>query len=184
MTIGVSTSMVHLSYSEREAYTSPYPLGLAVAQQTVTGNVSGGQANFAFLAAGGFLYRLEMFRLQRLPVVSDGCDVISSHKSLTDAAGLGPVTFDLNWICEQTDGILSIYSLPAQAFREIRRLPVGRTDRTALQTVWSAAMPNVDAATYEVTLIMSYWPVTALKEPGFLASFWEAPVVPTLDPSG
>lgn len=182
MAIVTNTGVIHLPFGERPQYGSPYPEGIAVAHADVTGDASGGAVTVAILADGGFLYRLELMNATRSDVANVTLDVISSHRWATDKSGLGATAFDLNWLAtRQAVGTFVVYTLRGEDRDRIRRFPLGRTDKVALQTIWAVTFQtNVNTIEYDVDLVLTYWPKESLAMPGFLSSFYEAPAVPPL----
>ncbi len=178
MAIAVNTGVVRLPFADRPAFGSPYPEGIAVAGTTLTGDASGGDVTLVVLSDGGFLYRVEKVGLTKGDALATTLALLSSHRWASDRSGLGPTTFDLNWITTQVlAATFSVFSLAATDFQQIRRFPIGRTDAVALQTIFQFGhSTNVNTRSYQFDLVMSYWRTESMYRPGFLQSFWESPV--------
>jgi len=181
MSVSTTGTLVHLPFADRAAYGSPYPEGLAVEQMTVTGDATGGIVTTALQADGGFLYRLEMLSATKGSLVSNEASYILAHRMLTDRSGGALGSFNRNWVPDRRPGTsFSTYNPAPSDLAMLRRLPAGRTDRVSLQVLanfnW---LTNEDTIVYDVAWIFTYWPVESLYRPGFLASFWESPFVPT-----
>lgn len=168
-----------LPFTERQLYSSPYPVGLAVGHVDMLGDASGGNVVCSFLVDGGFLFRAELFNWAADEATVREGSFITSHRMLTDRSGLGATAFDLNWIrLGNGDGGFVVYQPRVDDFARIRRIPMGRTDDVQLQTLCAFFInTNVDTIVYDFDVIFSYWDVRSLIEPGFLQSFWEAPIV-------
>jgi len=182
--ISVNTGIVHLPLGERPRYGSPYPEGIAVGHQDITGDASGGTIVNAFLADGGFLYRLELVNVTQSTANTNSVHIIQSSRWATDKSGLGAAAFDLNWHLIQVgrDGF-SVYTPENQNMGMMRRMIMGRTDTVDLQTVASYHIgSNVDTVVWDMDIVLTYWRKESLSLPGFLSSFYEAPAVPPLVP--
>ena len=98
---------------------------------------------------------------------------------------VGANSFDLNWWLERRTltPTFSTYTLYAAAYPQIRRFPMGRTENAPLQIIMQFIHEtNTNTVTYDFDLICSYWKKESLYRPGFLMSFFEAPVVPLVTP--
>jgi len=182
MAISTTGELVHLAFAERPAYASPYPEGLAVGHVDVVGDASSGAVTVSFLAEGGFLYRLEWVQFTAGESTQRNGSFISSHRMLTDRSGLGATAFDLNHVATvRSEPLLFvIYDMSTPGtLQAIKRLPIGRTEKTASgEIVWTSILDtNTDTIVYDFDIFLAYWPIQALKLPGFLQAFWEAPIV-------
>ena len=182
MAVSTTAGVIHVPFSDRAEYSSPYPLGIAVAHADLLGDATGGLAVASFLADGQFLYRLEGLNTTvNEDADTDIVDCITSHGWATRTAGLGTAAFDLNWVlikrAATSPANFAIASLADADLRAISRLPMGRTDKVALQTIMAIDHRNTDTRIYDFDAWWSYWPATARSESGFLQSFYEAPVV-------
>lgn len=183
MSIAATGEIIHLPFGERPAYGSPYPEGIAVGHIDQVGDASGNPITATFLADGGFLYRLELTQATRGGVDTTDWDYITSHRWATDKSGLGATAFDLNWVAaQQSQGLSSFTSHTprVQDLAAIRRFPMGRTDKVALQTLLSWTAENTDTILYDFDVVLTYWRKESLSMPGFLSAFYEAPAAPTL----
>jgi len=182
LAIAASDGVVLLPFTDREPYGSPYPEGLAVSHIDVTGDASGGGITAAVLADGGFLFRVEAINATVDSETTDDLTLITVHRLLTDRSGLGQSAFSLNWhMTQQKLQGFSVWGLHGDR-PALVRLPIGRTDIVSLQTIFTWVMEtNVDGDIYDFDLIMTYWRVTSLYRPGMLHSFWESPIVPTVE---
>ncbi len=181
MAIAATGGLVHLPFADRQIFGSPYPQGIAVGHIDITGDVSGGGISATFLADTGFLYRLEVFQSTRGNESADKASYASAHRWATDRSGRGLAAFDLNWVCDQTIGdSFSVYKPFPVDLEMLRRFPMGRTANDPDgQIIWSVFYEtNTDAIIFDVDLVLTYWRQEAMFRPGFLASFWEAPIVP------
>jgi len=181
MTVAGTGTLVHLPFPDRPEYGSPYPEGIAVGHIDITGDASGGAITSALSAEGRFLYRLELLNATKGTAIANIANYITAHRWATERSGLGAQAFDLNWIPSKVDGAaFSVYRPESQDLEMIRRFPIGRTDRVDLQVITSFFwQTNEDLILYDVDWVFTYWPSTALYRPGFLASFWESPFIPT-----
>jgi len=76
-------------------------------------------------------------------------------------------------------GTFGVWIPSSDVLFAMRRVPVGRTDQVIQQILFGFEMPtNEDLTVYDFDLILTYWPTESLYRPGFLSSFWEAPLVP------
>jgi len=185
MAIALTTGVVHLPFGQRPGFGDPYPEGIAVAQRTIIGDATGGTVSLSVLTDGGFLYRVERAGLAKGDAVATTLDVISVHRWATARSGLGDFAFDLNWILPPlATGTFSAFGFTNEDWLQLRRFPMGRTERAAAaqQLFFFSHSSNVNTITYEFDLIMAYWSVSAAYRPGFLESFWEAPPVPIRGP--
>ncbi len=188
MAIALTTGVVHLPFGERPQYGSPYPEGLAVAHRAITGDASGNPLTLSILADAGFLYRLELLQVARGAAAIIQTHLITSHRWASDRSGLGDSAFDLNWqmvgLAATTFATYTLITGSAargpSPLTEIRRFPMGRTDNVPLQQLMLITFDiNVDTITHEFAVVLTYWRKEALALPGFLSSFFEAPVIPT-----
>jgi len=184
MSIVTNGGLVHLPFTSRVDYSTPYPEGLAVAHIDVVGDASTGTITVSVLADGLFLYRLEAVNSTRAGNSTAAQSLITSHRMLSDRSGLGASAFDLNWHLQRVTTSFSVFSPSERDLPMIKRLPIGRTDKVAQQSilVWTDD-GNVNTINYDFDAVFSYWPVQALTRPGFLQAFWEAPVV-SVGPAG
>lgn len=180
MTVAGTGTLVHLPFADRAAFGSPYPEGIAVAHIDLTGDATGGIASGSVQAVGPFLYRLELMAatLNSGPAITGS--YTSAHRWAADRSGLGQTAFDLSWVPDiAQDGGFTLLRPSPVDYAQIRRVPLGRTDVSALWVIWQTTFgTNVDGGLYDFDLILTYWPAESLYQPGFLASFFEAPVVP------
>ena len=181
MAVATTGGIVHLPFTERPDYGSPFPEGIAVGHIDATGDASGGGVSGAFIAETGFLYRLELANSTRGSENADAVSHLSSHRWATDRSGLGNLAFDLNWGTRQviSDGF-ALYVPEVQDLQMLRRFPIGRTDvNPAGQTIWAVFFEtNFDTILYDMDVVFSYWRTEAMYRPGFLAQFWETPFTP------
>ncbi len=185
MSVQETDGLVFLPFSERQRYGDAHPIGIAVGHMDMVGDASGGVVSASLLADAGFLFRLELIQATRNVTTAAPMDLIVSHRWATDRSGLGATAFDMNWILEQRSTATFTFSTfsPSPAdLQMIRRFPLGRTDNTTLQFVVSFNVANVDTVIHDFDVVLSYWRAEALFRPGFLASFWESPFVPTPAP--
>jgi len=170
-----------MAFADRAAFASPYPEGIAAGHVDVLGDASGGSVSASFDANGGFLYRLELMNVTVPSASAVTANYVTAHRWITDRTGLGPAAFDLNWIFSQgVDASFSVFTPTQRDMATIRRVPIGRTDDILSQVILSLAVEqNVDGGAHDFDVILTYWPVESLYRPGFLSSFWEAPIVPT-----
>lgn len=182
MAIFTSSGIVLLPFADRPAFGSPYPLGMAVGHDDVTGDASGNPITVSFLADGGLLFRLEALNVTRGNVDTDAMNYLTSHRWMTDRSGLGTAAFDLNWVMETNVDATSVFSVSTPRRKDLmalRRLPMGRTDDTVLQTLIAVTIStNTNTVVYGIDVVCSYWRKESLYRPGFLQTFWEAPEVP------
>jgi len=188
MALTPTTGIIHLPFGERPQYGSPYPEGIAVGFISQTGDGSGGNILATFNADAGFLYRLELMQLTRGSPNIVIAHTLTSHRWASERSGLGTTSFDLNWpltffgttafaVAQLAGGANGRGPWPLEM---IRRLPIGRTDSVLLQPIITMTVDiNVTAITHEFAVTLTYWRKEALSFPGFLSSFYEAPVVPT-----
>ena len=195
MAVAATGSVIHLPFGERPQYGSPYPEGIAAGHLNPTGDATGGDITFTFLADAGFLYRFEGFQIARGSATRKFAHCISSHRWASSRSGLGASAFDLNWVLgADVVDTFSVYKMVGERSTgatggaattydrdTVRRLPMGRTDAAILQTLFSATivLGNIDTITHEAALWLTYWRKESLALPGFLSSFFEAPIVPT-----
>lgn len=174
-----------MPFANRPDFADPYPEGLAVGRVDSVGDASGGNVSMTLLSDGGFLFRPELINFTRGDVIDDDVSMIISHRWAADRSPVIPPTgMDLNWgMARDGLGTFSIYRMNADVMEMLRRFPLGRTDNVALQIVFNIIIPtNTLAITYTLNVVCSYWPMSALQRPGFLAAFYEAPVVPRVIP--
>jgi len=178
MAIGVSSGLIHIPFGERPSFGSPYPEGMAVGHIDVVGDASGDPITAVFLADGGFLYRMELCQASRTDFTSNTMSCITSHRWATDRSGLGAGAFDLTWITPRNESSFQLFTLRAEDLAQIRRFPMGRTDDVTLQTVFSwQSDNNTNTIAYDFDVVLTYWRVEAMFLTGFLAAFWESPLV-------
>lgn len=185
MAIGASTGLERLPFTERPDFADPYPEGLAVGHLSVTGDATGGSIATTFLSDGGFLFRLELLSVIRGDTVDDAPNIITSHRwASSRSPAMNPQDYDLNWgLQRDAIGTFTVWDLAPSHLAMIRRFPMGRTEDVPLQLVVAINSPtNTDTITYDYNVVCSYWRKEALQRPGFLASFFEAPVVPRVPP--
>lgn len=194
MALAPTGGIIHLPFGDRPQYGSPYPEGIAVGHIAQTGDATGGTFSMTFVADGGFLYRLEGCQLARGATAVVTVDFITSHRWASDKSGLGVSSFDLNWpMGMSTVGAFSVFTPGGRSvavanegisnddLAMVRRLPMGRTDDTLLQTLMSVNISsNVNAVTHEMSVWLTYWRKESLYQPGFLGSFYEAPATPPI----
>ncbi len=189
MAIAVNAGVVHMPFGERPQYGTPYPLGIAVAHATQTGDATGGAITLTVQADPGFLYRLEMFRLERGTSVLVNMDTITAHAWAQARSGFPVGSFDLNWVPERLQAnTFAVYDMVASRnsgpgpIEAMKRFPMGRLAGAPgvaqLLAVWNVTS-NVDTITHEWQFVATYWDRQALYLPGFLSSFFAAPEVPT-----
>jgi len=181
MAISDTETLIHLPFADRPQYASPYPEGIAVGHHAITGDATGGAVAAALQADGGFLYRLELLTATTSTITANLANFLTAHRWASDRAGVGTSAFSLNWSATQiVPGSFSVFEPTIEALKMIRRFAMGRTDRVELQVLasfnWAT---NVDTTVYDIVWAFTYWPTTALYRPGFLASFYESPFVPT-----
>jgi len=181
VTVSATDNLVHLPFADRIEYGSPYPEGIAVGHLDAVGDASGGSVVGSMQADGGFLYRLELLNATKSTTTTAIAHYITAHRWATDRSGLGAQAFDLNGIAEQfITSTFSAYSLRDVDYQQLRRFPMGRTDRVLTQVLTSFTFEgNENTTVYDIDWMFTSWPTTALYRPGFLASFWESPFVPT-----
>jgi len=182
VSIADSGQIIHLPFTDRPQYADPHPEGIAVGHIDSTGDASGGTLTQTFLADGGFLYRLELLQATRDSDTSSEMNYITSHQWATDRSGLGVGAFNLNWVMENhrdAQGAFVQWAPRLVDLTMIRRVPLGRTDDVLQQILLSAAASNQDTSIYDLDVVLTYWRKESLSRPGFLASFWESPFVPS-----
>ena len=188
MAIAAAEAVVHLPFGERPEYGSPYPEGIAVAHREIVGDATGGNINLSFTAKSGFIYRLELVHLHILSATSFTSSINTSHRWAGDKSGLGGSSFLLTWPLSSLPGVtFKVYTLATatggggDTLQSIRRFPLGRLDKLptgqVLVSFFTALQANLIVYTYSV--VFTYWPKESLALPGFLSSFYEAPIVPT-----
>ena len=144
----------------------------------LTGDASGGTVSLTFLADGNFLYRAELILLTVGSSTTTNGDIITAHRSLADRSGRSGIS-QLNWVLQRSTGAtFATYTLSERDLPMVKRIPFGRTDQVAAQQLIAFnSETNINLATYDYSVVFSYWRGEALFLPGFLQSFWEAPVV-------
>ncbi len=190
MALGNVLAVDHLPFTERQEYGSPYPEGIAVAASDASDDASGGAHSWSMLADGGFVYRLELVNLTRGEATARSAHTITSHRWAADRIPDVATSFDLNWPLIPT--LLTGFSIYAMAFGSAggagaqdavamsRRFPMGRLEKVTFQQLMLVTVDvNIDGITNELAVVWSYWRKEALYRPGFLASFYEAPEIPT-----
>jgi len=190
MAIVVSATLVHISFGEREAFGSPYPTGLAVGHIDQVGDASGTRITASFSTELRNLYRLELYNCTRGESSDSKSELLTFHEWATGSSGFGANAFTLNWPIDPevidvvTVSTFSKHSPSAIDKASIRRFPMGRTDDFGVQNLIQHAITNVDTIVYDFDVVFSYWPVAARFLPGFLSSFWESPIAPSIVPIG
>lgn len=188
MAIDLSQPVVHLPFGDRAQYGSPYPEGIAVGHRTITGDATGGQIDLEFTAEAGFIYRLELVQLDRQASGTIVAKFTTSHRWAGDKSGLGTNPFLLQWPTRAlADSARRQYTLwnvaggGSSPMAEIRRFPLGRLDKQPTGQIlveWNLDT-NTDGVIHRFNVVFTYWRKEALSLPGFLSSFYEAPVVPS-----
>jgi len=180
MAINVTEALRLLPFTNREAYSSPYPVGLAIAAAVDTGDATGGTASFTLEAPGEHLFRIEQLKMGRSDAVTTSGLATLSEQFLADRTSFGSSLFDHDWIMDAIAEDLfttTQYRLDPADLKQMRRIPIGTARHVAAFNIAIMRMSNIDTIAYTFEIVLSYWEITALKEPGFLQSFWEAPIV-------
>ncbi len=181
MSVAGTGELVRLAFTDRPRYGDPHPEGIAVGHIDLTGDATGGVVGATFLSDGGFLFRLELMAATSGVNTTSVMDAITSHEWATARSGLGALAFDLNWNLENHQSAFAGFTqfAPTEVDRQmIRRFPIGRTVDVSLQTVIQMNAINTNLLVYDFDIVCTYWRKEALSRPGFLASFWESPLVP------
>jgi len=178
--IVASGGLVHLPFNQPTQFASTFPEGIAVGRVALTGDASGGIATTNITADGHFLYRLENFQVSVLETISDEIRTIIEFRWAADASGLGPSFSNFSYwlIRNNRAGTVAdtIYELDIGRREMIKRLPIGRLDDVQDQTIWTIQAVNSNGRVWTTRASFAYWPQSAMYRPGFLSSFWEAPI--------
>lgn len=183
MAIADNVAMTHVAFGDRPRYGSPYPEGVALGRSSVTGDLTGGNIVVSFQADGGFLYRFEAFHAEKDQVaVNEDWVVLFIHGWATEKTDFGTGAFNvlhkLGRELNTVPGILT-YTMSDREQFPARRFPLGRVDSTADQLLAQLTIgTNTDGANYLAQFVCTYWRKEATYLPGFISSFYEAPVVP------
>lgn len=179
MSIAASTTLVHLPFAERQAYGSPYPIGMAVGHIDQATDATGGTYTASCLAQDQFLYRLEVLNVTKDDEIAQDVSCQTIHEWATAQSGAGALAFTLDWQLQRdASQNFTLFTLPTRSYQQIRRFPIGSVTPDAGQFVSVVfVQSNVDAEVWDFDWVFSYWPKTALYLPGFLSSFFEAPEV-------
>lgn len=180
-----STGLIRrLPFGSRERFGTPYPEGIAAGHVQLTGDATGDPITVAWVAEAGYIFRLELVHSQRSDIVGTAQVLLTAHSWIADKGeGFGAGTFDLSWYL--TDSAVAAngftqYRMRTDDMIQVRRMPIGAPTTVAAPFLAQHTVTdNINTTVYNFNIIFTYWNAEALYRPGFLQSFWEAPVVPT-----
>lgn len=184
LTVTATVEITRLPFAKREGFGGPYPDGLAVAFATITGDGSMGVAEALFTTPAGFFYRLEIAQATRSDVPASIEALLRCRADWLSQASpfqSGSLSFDqaMNGT-SILSGSFTLFETTRDA-NYLRRIPfgfLGGVAPTATGVVVEMQIPNDNLIVYNFRTILTYWRRESFYLPGFLSSFFEAPVVP------
>lgn len=184
MAINAFREIVRVSMPVDPSYADIAPQGYAGVFARITGDASGGDITMVVSGEPGFIYRLEVMRMQvgettardvNLSLVASG--IVDPTISVTsDAATALQQTHHLEVGLTSTDTFRT-YALETSEYLQARRLPFGDfRNRTIVVSLVTIRIPNTTTITYDYRMLFTYWPKDAMTKPGWWSMFMDAPL--------